>query len=86
MYAHELFFRLRNSDNLTVPKAEIKMVKQQILLKDGAHKELEHRKKLASVFEKTLIYLGVIEKHLVVLAGSDTIGGQIKGLRCSFNP
>lgn len=37
------------------------------------------------MLEKTLIYLGIMEKHLVVLAGSDSIGGQIKNLKCCFN-
>ena len=60
------------------------MLKQQILVKNGAPKEVDHRKKLAQVLEKTLIYLGVVEKHLMVLAGSESIGGHIKSLKWCF--
>ncbi len=78
----EMFFRALNSDSHTVPKAELKMLKTQILLKDCTPKELEYRKKLYKVLEKTLIYLGIFEKHLLVLAGSDeSLAGQIKGLK-----
>ena len=78
----EMFFRAHNSDSHTVTKAELKMLKTQILLKDCTSKELEHRKKLYKVLEKTLIYLGIFEKHLLVLAGGDdSIAGQIKGLK-----
>lgn len=82
----EMFFRALNSETLTVPKAELKMLKTQILFKDCTPKELEHRKKLYKVLEKTLIYLGVFEKHLLVLPGSDeSLAGQIKGLKVSLN-
>jgi len=66
-----MFFRALNSDSHSIPKAELKMLKSQILMKDCTPKEFEHRKKLFKVFEKTLIYLGIFEKNLIVLAGSD---------------
>lgn len=58
-----------------MPKAELTLLKQQILFKDCNTKEFDHRKKFFHILEKTLIYIGIIEKHLVILTGNETIGG-----------
>lgn len=89
VFTLELFYRAINSESQTVPKAEIKMLQSQILFKDCLPKELEHRKKLYKVLEKCLIYLGIFEKHLLLLGGapdSEQINTQIKGLKISFKP
>ena len=68
-----------------MPKAEIKLLKQQLLFKDCNTKEFDHRKKFYHILEKILIYLGIFEKNLVILAGNETLGGQIKGLKCCLD-
>ena len=69
VFTMEFIFRLVHNEGSVMPKAELKSLKQAILFKDCNSKEFEHRKRLYHILEKTLVYLGVIEKHVIVLGG-----------------
>ena len=85
----ELLFRIVRNEDQTMSKEEIDMLKQQYLYKDCNTREFEQRKRLYSILKKTLIYIGIVDKHVQVLADNKGDSAmreqtQIKGLKWVF--
>lgn len=80
----QIFNRLQTSEHNMVTKQEIEALKHQFLIKDcsGNDKEKQIRKQIFSLTKKYLKLLGIIEKQLQPVQGSEE--QQILGYRLMF--
>lgn len=61
-------------------KQEVDQLKDEYFFKDCNQKELEQRRKLYFIFEKLLIYMGLVEKHIDIQPS----GSKVKALHWCF--
>lgn len=67
-FLQEVMFRMSRAENLTLVKAEIDQLKDQILFKDCDNKDVQLNKQLYALLEKVMIYCGFWDKNLKILS------------------